>query len=148
MNPEFEAAAIVAAVSEDVEDAVYIVKWVIDSGDVHAMLHAIAAALVSSYDRVAHAIQDAINDSPLPPFDLVGMVKTLREDKKVKLQLCVKRFLARKKLAELKNDICAICVEPIFLGRHTTPCGHLFHTDCIRRWKAIKPECPMCRTGL
>ena len=70
-------------------------------------------------------------------------------NKKVKLQLCVKRFLARKKLAELKNDdICAICVEPIFLGRHTTPCGHLFHTNCIRRWKAIKPECPMCRAGL
>ncbi len=98
MNPEFEAAAIVAAVSEDVEDAVYIVKWVIDSGDVHAMLHAIAAALVSSYDRVAHAIQDAINDSPLPPFDLVGMVKTLRDHKKRKCCSGDERETSRKRM--------------------------------------------------
>ena len=84
-----EAAKIVTAVGHfirdfEAEDAIYIVKWVIDSGDVHAMLHAIAEALVSSTDRVADAIQDAINDSPLPPFDLVGMVKGLRARNKRK----------------------------------------------------------------
>ena len=88
-----EAAKIVTAVGLfirdfETQDAVYIVKWVIDSGDVHAMLHAIAAALVSSTDRVAHAIQDAINDSPLPPFDLVGMVKTLRNNTPKKRKCC------------------------------------------------------------
>jgi hypothetical protein len=37
------------------------------------------------------------------------------------------------------------------LGLHTTPCGHLFHTNCIKHWTAINPECPMCpmcRAGL
>ena len=70
----------------------------------------------------------------------------------IKIQLCAKRYLARKKLAELKQiisgDMCAICVAPLILGRHTTPCGHFFHTSCIDRWKAIKDTCPMCRQRL
>jgi hypothetical protein len=70
----------------------------------------------------------------------------------VKIQHFAKRFIARKKLAELKQiisgDMCGICIEPLILGRHTTPCGHLFHTSCIDRWKAIKPKCPMCRRQL
>ena len=73
-------------------------------------------------------------------------------DKMIKLQLCAKRFLARKRLAELKQnisgDICAICVQPLIMGCQTTQCGHVFHTKCIGSWKAIKPQCPMCRKGL
>ena len=72
--------------------------------------------------------------------------------KMTKLQLCAKRFLARKRLAELKQnisgDICAICVQPLIMGCQTTQCGHVFHTKCIGSWKAIKPQCPMCRKGL
>jgi len=71
---------------------------------------------------------------------------------RIKLQLFAKRFLARKKLAELKQNIsgaiCMICMSPLILGRHTTPCGHLFHTNCIDVWKAEKPKCPLCRQHL
>ena len=85
MNPEFEAAAIVAAVSEDVQayemqDAPYIVLWIMGTQDIPAMLHAIAHALVPATDRVAHAIQDALYSArAVQSIDLVGMVRALRE---------------------------------------------------------------------
>ncbi|KAF9133910.1 hypothetical protein BGW39_008665 [Mortierella sp. 14UC] len=60
---------------------------------------------------------------------------------------------------------CAICMLPIdtasgaarlssvvgSLGRLNymlTPCGHLFHSDCLERWMRIKLECPNCRAFL
>lgn len=80
------------------------------------------------------------------------MCRRTDEHHLIKIQLFAKRYLARKKLAELKQrgewDICMVCMAPVILGRHTTPCGHLFHTNCIDSWKAITPTCPMCRTWL
>ena len=90
MNTDFEAAAIVAAVSENVQDyemqdAPYIVLWIMGTHDIPAMLHAIAHALVPATDRVAHAIQDAIHSArAIEPFDLVGTVKALRARNKRK----------------------------------------------------------------
>lgn len=26
-----------------------------------------------------------------------------------------------------------------------TPCGHLFHTECLEKWMKMKNECPYCR---
>lgn len=62
---------------------------------------------------------------------------------------------------------CAICLLPIDTAPHSgtarlssvvgslgrlnymlTPCGHLFHTDCLERWMRIKLECPHCRAYL
>ncbi|KAF9413262.1 hypothetical protein BGZ94_000784 [Podila epigama] len=65
---------------------------------------------------------------------------------------------------------CAICMLPIDTGLSSsssgaarlssvvgslgrlnymmTPCGHLFHSDCLERWMRIKLECPNCRAFL
>ena len=49
------------------------------------------------------------------------------------------------------DDVCAICAEPIASEARVTPCGHLFHTGCLReavRRNCINPCCPMCRCPL
>eukprot|EP00293_Proteomonas_sulcata_P014772 CAMPEP_0184288258 /NCGR_PEP_ID=MMETSP1049-20130417/764_1 /TAXON_ID=77928 /ORGANISM="Proteomonas sulcata, Strain CCMP704" /LENGTH=65 /DNA_ID=CAMNT_0026594539 /DNA_START=273 /DNA_END=470 /DNA_ORIENTATION=- len=47
------------------------------------------------------------------------------------------------------ND-CAICMMPVGGQsdpgpRVVTPCDHVFHQDCLKRWMEIKLECPVCR---
>lgn len=31
---------------------------------------------------------------------------------------------------------------------YKTPCGHLFHGNCLKTWMDMKHECPMCREKL
>ena len=72
-------------------------------------------------------------------------------DLKVKLQRCAKRFVARIRLSpgQKQDETCPICVGPLNPQYNTpTPCGHLFHTSCLRRWKQHKSNCPMCRSDL
>lgn len=56
---------------------------------------------------------------------------------------------------------CVICMTPLVMPDDTQsrdipntsppmrpPCGHLFHSDCLRNWMRIKLECPTCRSAL
>uniref|UniRef100_A0A7S2P053 RING-type domain-containing protein n=1 Tax=Zooxanthella nutricula TaxID=1333877 RepID=A0A7S2P053_9DINO len=47
-------------------------------------------------------------------------------------------------------DECPICFEDLdnlsVVAR--TPCGHVFHEDCVRRWLAKRGTCPLCREQL
>ncbi|AQZ18560.1 TUL1 (YKL034W) [Zygosaccharomyces parabailii] len=57
---------------------------------------------------------------------------------------------------------CAICVSevPVYVedvpGTHkvdeqtymVTPCGHIFHTQCLENWMSYKLQCPVCRAAL
>lgn len=41
---------------------------------------------------------------------------------------------------------CSICLEDI--GKKepcNLQCGHIFHYDCLYKWKAIKDTCPLCK---
>ena len=45
---------------------------------------------------------------------------------------------------------CVICTEPIaadtlHADRALTPCGHIYHRECLKDWLDIKLECPSCR---
>ena len=48
------------------------------------------------------------------------------------------------------NIACSICLE-LFDSRSdisTTPCGHVFHTDCIKNWmESGQNNCSQCRKG-
>ena len=46
------------------------------------------------------------------------------------------------------NVACSICLESFILTSdiYTTPCGHVFHYECIRKWlKRGNPNCSLCR---
>lgn len=47
---------------------------------------------------------------------------------------------------------CPICLGPFHSNQHTCefgPCGHYFHTDCLRTWLQVRQttiSCPVCRS--
>ena len=46
---------------------------------------------------------------------------------------------------------CSICLaklNPAKKNISATQCGHLFHSDCIKRAIQVKPECPICKTNI
>ncbi|CAA7402816.1 unnamed protein product [Spirodela intermedia] len=43
--------------------------------------------------------------------------------------------------------VCAICMEGFEDGRET-PCGHVFHDECISSWLGLQNSCPLCRNRL
>uniref|UniRef100_A0A8D2ZEU7 Autocrine motility factor receptor a n=2 Tax=Scophthalmus maximus TaxID=52904 RepID=A0A8D2ZEU7_SCOMX len=45
------------------------------------------------------------------------------------------------------NDDCAICWDAMSAARKL-PCGHLFHSSCLRSWLEQDTSCPTCRTSL
>ncbi|GAA6093211.1 autocrine motility factor receptor a [Tachysurus ichikawai] len=45
------------------------------------------------------------------------------------------------------NDDCAICWDSMTAARKL-PCGHLFHSSCLRSWLEQDTSCPTCRTSL
>lgn len=45
------------------------------------------------------------------------------------------------------TEMCPVCFEDVqFNTRHKTSCGHVFHSECIRKWFESSDECPICRT--
>lgn len=49
--------------------------------------------------------------------------------------------------AEEKHLSCCICIENMKASEAVTklPCDHLFHSDCIEPWVALRNTCPICR---
>lgn len=51
--------------------------------------------------------------------------------------------------ADLQNhkDVCAICYLEMKDAK-ITPCRHLFHGSCLRKWLYMQDNCPMCHHGI
>lgn len=45
------------------------------------------------------------------------------------------------------DDVCAICYNEMKTA-HVTPCGHIFHAVCLRKWLYVKESCPMCHSDI
>ncbi|GAB4840525.1 hypothetical protein Ancab_021294 [Ancistrocladus abbreviatus] len=71
-------------------------------------------------------------------------------------QLPVEMILADLKIttyivgADQESQICTICQMEYEAedSMATTRCGHEYHTDCIRKWLAVKNICPLCNSAV
>ena len=45
------------------------------------------------------------------------------------------------------QDVCSICLDDLHSAR-VTPCNHLFHTICLRKWLNVQNKCPMCHATI
>lgn len=43
---------------------------------------------------------------------------------------------------------CSICWEPITENKAHLVCNHIFHNQCIERWKGQTDSCPLCRFSI
>ena len=50
---------------------------------------------------------------------------------------------ASKERLEQSEDVCPICLEELQAAR-ITPCNHLFHMLCLKKWLNVQDKCPMC----
>ncbi|XP_056006565.1 RING finger protein 145-like [Ostrea edulis] len=41
------------------------------------------------------------------------------------------------------DDVCAICIRQMSSAK-ITPCGHLFHETCLKKWIYVRDSCPLC----
>lgn len=49
---------------------------------------------------------------------------------------------------KMEQYICCICHEDVSLNDTVLPCKHIYHNECIERWKDINPVCPLCQYEL
>ncbi len=43
------------------------------------------------------------------------------------------------------DNVCIICREDMTTACKKLPCGHIFHTHCLRSWFQRQQTCPTCR---
>lgn len=68
----------------------------------------------------------------------------------------IPKFLLPKKhdyyrtvnLEDPQQNVCVICMGPVSEKYMVTPCNHVFHEYCLKRWMDEKLTCPVCRTEL
>ncbi|KAH8382271.1 hypothetical protein KR009_002592 [Drosophila setifemur] len=46
------------------------------------------------------------------------------------------------------DNICIICREDMINHSKKLPCGHIFHTTCLRSWFQRQQTCPTCRLNI
>lgn len=91
----------------------------------------------------------------LPLFAFRPMYYTMRNFKKALNDVILSRRAIRnmntlypdatpEELASPEN-ICIICRENMVNNSKKLPCGHIFHTFCLRSWFQRQQTCPTCR---
>jgi hypothetical protein len=45
------------------------------------------------------------------------------------------------------HDVCAICYMQMKTAI-VTPCSHLFHASCLKKWLYVQDRCPLCSSNI
>ncbi|XP_031634909.1 E3 ubiquitin-protein ligase HRD1 [Contarinia nasturtii] len=94
----------------------------------------------------------------LPLFAFRPMYYTMRNFKKALNDVILSRRAIRnmntlypdatpEELA-MSDNICIICREDMVNTSKKLPCGHIFHTACLRSWFQRQQTCPTCRLNI
>ena len=81
------------------------------------------------------------------------------EEKKEEKKKLIQNFLKNELKSQIfneqinlnDNDMCTICCDKFIIGESevsVTPCFHVFHHECIKKWveeKITNPICPNCK---
>lgn len=112
--------------------------------------------MAKTKEDVPEALLDPNNAGrPLSIIDRAEMQEFAQKQKMKAIQKILRtvKWSTVLKESEGKDDVdatCCICVED-FKGSmevKQTPCGHVFHNDCLFKWvetKIASPDCPSCR---
>ena len=54
--------------------------------------------------------------------------------------------LTKELIQNLNEEKCLICLENYFIKEKISylPCLYFFHSNCIKKWIALKNKCPLC----
>ncbi|XP_066935604.1 RING finger protein 145-like [Clytia hemisphaerica] len=72
--------------------------------------------------------------------------RSVRLRRKVNQKLNILPQASTERLAETR-DVCPICLEELKSAR-VTPCNHLFHMFCLKKWLNVQNKCPMCHATI
>jgi hypothetical protein len=98
--------------------------------------------------------QNILNDmlSRLNSMSIVEKKKPTSESvlQKLKSFKLTDKYCKKNEKKQLELPNCCVCIMDIAKGKDTImlPCGHMFHSDCIKKWLETKCSCPMCRFDL
>ncbi|XP_058468029.1 E3 ubiquitin-protein ligase HRD1 [Malaya genurostris] len=94
----------------------------------------------------------------LPLFAFRPMYYTMRNFKKALNDVILSRRAIRNMNTlypdatqdelQLSDNICIICREDMINSSKKLPCGHIFHTACLRSWFQRQQTCPTCRLNI
>ncbi|XP_065355076.1 E3 ubiquitin-protein ligase HRD1 [Calliphora vicina] len=94
----------------------------------------------------------------LPMFVFRPMFFTIRNFKKALSDVIMSRRAIRNmntlypdatpEELRLSDNICIICREDMVNHSKKLPCGHIFHTICLRSWFQRQQTCPTCRLNI
>ncbi|XP_059612171.1 E3 ubiquitin-protein ligase HRD1 [Phlebotomus argentipes] len=94
----------------------------------------------------------------LPLFAFRPMYYTIRNFKKALNDVILSRRAIRNmntlypdataEELHMSDNICIICREDMVSHSKKLPCGHIFHTACLRSWFQRQQTCPTCRLNI
>lgn len=94
----------------------------------------------------------------LPLFAFRPMYYTMRNFKKALNDVILSRRAIRnmntlypdatQEELQMSDNICIICREDMVSSSKKLPCGHIFHTACLRSWFQRQQTCPTCRLNI
>ncbi|GAB0091902.1 E3 ubiquitin-protein ligase HRD1 [Sergentomyia squamirostris] len=94
----------------------------------------------------------------LPLFAFRPMYYTIRNFKKALNDVILSRRAIRNmntlypdatpEELQMSDNICIICREDMVSHSKKLPCGHIFHTACLRSWFQRQQTCPTCRLNI